>query len=164
MEYCPTRHLKCLLRLDSGRNAILENLDQSYTYAGLLEGTPNKKANDWGIDVDMKRAANNPQKIGQPYLIPPVRRDYKREPGDIKAVLERMPEHPPEWELDPEWLPLVCCIGRFQSGIVSDKSMHASFLTVVWYQDEFAMPIAANILTELQSLEWDSLATDIALC
>ena len=163
MEYSLSYHLKCSLHLDSGRNATLKHLDQSQTYAGMLEGTPNKKSNEWGIASDLKRATEYPQTIGQPYLIPPVTRDYLRTPGDMDSIRERTSKLPPEWERDPEWLPLVRCIGVFQSNAVSNNSMDASFLTVVWYQDEFAMPIAPNIMTELRSLDWDAISTDIEL-
>ena len=163
MEYSLNYHMKCSLTLDSGRTATLKHLDQSQTYAGMLEGTPNKKSNEWGIDADMKRATEHPQTIGQPYLIAPVTRDYLREPGDMDSVRERTSKYPPEWERDPEWLPLVRCIGCFQSAATSNDSMDASLLTVVWYQDEFAMPIASNIMMALKSLDWDSLATDIEL-
>ena len=89
MEYSLNYHMKCSLTLDSGRTATLKHLDQSQTYAGMLEGTPNKKSNEWGIDADMKRATEHPQTIGQPYLIAPVTRDYLREPGDMDSVRER---------------------------------------------------------------------------
>ena len=163
MEYNQSYHLACSLSLDSGRNLILKHLDQSQTYAGLLEGTPNKKANEWGIESDMKRAAEYPQTIGEPHLIEPTRRDFLRQPGDMDFVRERTSKLPSEFDRDPEWLPLVRCIGCFQSNAISRNSMDASFLTVVWYQDEFAMPIAPLVVTALKSLDWGSLATDIKL-
>ena len=163
MEYNQAYHLTCSLILDSSRSVVLKHLDQSQTYAGLLEGTPNKKANEWGIEADMKRASEYPQTIGKPHLVEPVRRDYLRAPGDMDTIRERTSKLPPEWGRNPEWLPLVRCIGCFQSNAISGSPMDASFLTVVWYQDEFAMPVAQHILNAIKSLDWDSLATDTEL-
>ena len=111
----------------------------------------------------MKLATEHPHTIGQPHLIPPATRDYFRIPGDMDIIRERTSKLPPEWERDPEWLPLVRCIGVFQSDALSSESMDASCLTVVWYQDEFVMPIAPSIMAELQSLGWDALASDVEL-
>ena len=90
MEYNQAYHLTCSLILDSSRSIVLKHLDQSQTYAGLLEGTPNKKANEWGIEADMKRASEYPQTIGKPHLVEPVRRDYLRAPAIwIRSANER---------------------------------------------------------------------------
>jgi hypothetical protein len=51
MEYDPIYHVTCRLQHESGRELILNQLEQSQTYAGMLEGVPDKKANDWGIDL-----------------------------------------------------------------------------------------------------------------
>ncbi len=42
-----------------GRKLTLRYLDQSHTYTGMLEGTPNRKANDWGIESDLKYATQS---------------------------------------------------------------------------------------------------------
>ena len=43
MEYDPIYHVTCRLQLESGRELILNQLEQSQTYAGMLEGVPDKK-------------------------------------------------------------------------------------------------------------------------
>lgn len=160
MEYNLSYHLTCELQQESGRILILEWLEQNQTYSGMLEGVPNKKANDWGIDVDMSRAADREYTSGDPYLIPPRRRDYLRDPGDMNEIREQKSHYPKEWERDPEWIPLVCCIGCFKSvSPARDQEKHGSCLTVVWYQDDFALPIDAEILQSLKQLDWDRLAT-----
>lgn len=161
MEYDPIYHVTCRLQQESGRELILNQLEQSQTYAGMMEGVPDKKANDWGIDVDLRRAARCEYTLGEPYLIPPHRRDYQHEPGDMEQERARRAHYPAEWERDPEWIPLVCCIGCFRSfSPVNDAEKHGSSLTVVWYQDDYALPIDAEILKELKRLDWDSLAID----
>lgn len=145
-----------------GRKLILKHFDQSLTYAGLLEGTPNRKSNDWGIEVDLRHAANLNHTLGTPHLIPPLRRDYLRTPGDMDEIREQKSHYPKEWGRAPEWIPLVRCIGCFQSDKTSrNPNKDVSFLTVLWYQNDFAMPIEGGILIELRKLDWDALATDI---
>jgi len=153
MEYDDTYHLKCELRLDSGRSASLKRLHQAPTYAGVFMGTPTKKDNESIIGYTIKHATES-YSIGKPHLIEPVRRDFFIEPGDQDPVVEG--------ERVPEWLPLVECIANFQSGPILD-SMQASLLTVIWYQDEFAMPVAPAVQDVLKSLNWESLATDVEL-
>jgi len=61
----------------------------------------------------------------------------------------------------PEWIPFVCCIGCFASvKPAHDSRKDRSALTVVWYQDNFAMPIDPAIQNELRSLNWNEHATD----
>ncbi|EDL59004.1 hypothetical protein [Gimesia maris] len=161
MEYNLSYHVTCNLKQDSGRELILNQLEQSQSYAGMMEGVPNKKANDWGIDVDLCRAVRREYTLGEPYLIPPRRRDYLREPGDMDEIRKQKSHYPKEWVMDPEWLPLICCIGCFKSvSPVRNTEMHGSCLTVVWYQDDYAMPIDPEVIRSLKQLDWDRLATD----
>jgi hypothetical protein len=44
---------------------------------------------------------------------------------------------------------------------VRNHDRDLSVLVVVWFQDEYAMPILAPALDELRSLDWDSLALDV---
>ncbi len=161
MEYDPIYHVTCRLQLESGRKLRLSQLEQSETYTGMMEGVPDKKANDWGIDVDLRRAAHREYTLGEPHLIPPRRRDYQHEPGDMEQERARRAHYPTEWKRDPEWIPLVCCIGCFHSfPPVHDQEKQGSCLTVVWYQDDYALPIDPEILRSLKQLDWDRLATD----
>jgi len=161
MEYDPISHVICQLQQESGRTLILNQLEQSQTYAGMLEGVPSKQTNDWDIDVALRRAAGREYTLGEPYLIPPRRHDYEHEPGDMEHERARRAHYPKEWERDPEWIPLICCIGCFRSfPPVHDQEKHGSCLTVVWYQDDYAMPIDEGIIQELKQLDWDRLATD----
>lgn len=146
---------------DGGRNLTLKYLDQAHTYAGMLEGTPNRKANDWGIETDLKYAAQYRFAMGKPHLIEPERRGYLRQPGDMDHIRERTSQYPAEWGRDPEWLPLIRCIGCFFSTTTrKNPKKDMSALTVVWYQNDFAYPIDDAIVDSLRSLDWDRLATD----
>lgn len=55
-EYDVSYHLHCTLRLRCGRQVTLEALDQVMSYAGLLEGTPDAKCNDWFIQCSLREA------------------------------------------------------------------------------------------------------------
>ncbi len=46
MDYDVAYHLHCEITLDTGRSIILQELHQQQTYAGLIEGIPNKSLND----------------------------------------------------------------------------------------------------------------------
>jgi hypothetical protein len=38
-----------------------------------------------------------------------------------------------------------------------------SVLVIVWFQDEYGLPIQEPILGQMMALDWDSLATNIEL-
>jgi hypothetical protein len=156
LEYDASYHLNCRLTLTCGRSVLLAELHQWMTYAGWLEGVPSCEWNDWKIKGALERA----RRYGQgfpPHLIPPQRRDYLRHPGDMETsrALRGLPA---------EWLPMVTCIGVFRDVVPArDKSMDQSYLTVVWYQDEFALPITDAVLDQLRALDWETLATDVQI-
>jgi hypothetical protein len=141
LEYDGTSHLHCGITLRSGRLVTVESLTQSQTYAGWLEGIPRAEINERIIE-----AAVPPRAV----LIRPVRRNYLRQPGDT-----------PDPANATEWLPLVTCTARLTSDKAArSESPQGSFLTVVWYQDEFALPIDPSVLAQISDLPWESLASD----
>ena len=156
LAYNTAYHLRCQLTLASGRTVTLEALDQEMTYSGLMEGVPNDWTNDHIIECALDAARRHCADGAEPHLLTPSRRDYLREPGDMRSLAERRPHHV------PEWLPMVRCVGSFK-GIVParDPGKDWSVLTVVWFQDEYAMPISELALGRLLALDWDALATDI---
>jgi hypothetical protein len=144
--------------LRSRRTITLEALDQQMTYSGLLEGTPNAKSNDTYIELSLRTAARLCVEGAKPHLIAPNRRDYLREPGDMRRVVEERPY----WT--PEWLPMVRCIGSFKDVVKArDPNRDLSVLVVVWFQDEYAPPILEPAMSQLLAIDWNALATDIDL-
>ena len=148
-----------LNRTPSGRSLILRHLLQTLHYSGLTEGCPSEKTNNWHIDAAIDRAQKCQYTIGTPYLIEPTRRDYLREPGDMDRM--RNSPFPKSFGKYPEWLPVIECIGCFKSSSTTGNVMNDSFLTIVWFQNDFARPIPEDILERILSLDWDSLSTDI---
>jgi hypothetical protein len=156
LRYNIANHLRCQLPLRSGRTITLEALDQRMTYAGLLAGAPDAESNDGHIEYALKEAERHCVRGARPHLIPPPRRDYLREPGDMRRILERSPHY------IPEWLPMVRCIGSFKDVVKArDPERDLSVLVVVWFQDEYALPILEPALGQLLAVDWESLATDI---
>jgi hypothetical protein len=158
LQYNIAYHLHCQMTLNSGRTITLEALTQEMTYAGLLEGMPDTESNDWQIRNLLRKAETHCVRGAKPHLISPTRRNYLREPGDMYRAVEWFPHRV------PEWLPMVHCIGSFKSVITArDPSRDLSVLVVVWYQDEYALPIQQLAFGQLLSLDWESLATDIEI-
>lgn len=155
LEYDVSYHLRCQFALKSGLEITLKALQQRMTYAGLLEGTPSQESNDWLIDAALKEAQQFCVEGVKPILIHPPRRNYLREPGDMDLI--RRPHH------IPEWMPMVTCAASFTAFPPRDPTKHISVMTVVWWQDEYALPIMQPALDELRGLDWRSLATDIEI-
>jgi hypothetical protein len=158
LQYNVAYHLRCQVTLQARRTITLEALDQEMTYAGLLEGTPDAETNDCYIESSLRVAERRCVPGAKPHLIPPARRDYFREPGDMRRIIERSPHR------TPEWLPMVRSIGSFKDVIKArEPDRDLSVLVVVWFQDEYTLPIQEPALGQLLSLDWDSLAVDLDL-
>ena len=166
MEFGEAFGVTCKLIHETGRELYLENLNQCRTYLGLSCGLPNKRINDTVISWGRRDAASVRTAYGEPYVIPPERRDYDQIPGDMDDL--------PGWQgnsesrrhagLAAEWLPSVRCIACFMSiAPARDNTKDASGLIVVWFQADFAFPIAEEIIDSIRILDWNSLATDIDL-
>jgi hypothetical protein len=156
LRYNVAYHLRCQLVLRSGRTITLEALDQQMTYAGLLAGTPDAESNDRHIEFALREAERHCVRGAKPHLLPPPRRGYLREPGDMAGVVARSPHR------TPEWLPMVRCIGSFKDVVKArDPTKDLSLLTVVWFQDEYALPVLEPALSQLLAVDWESLAADI---
>jgi hypothetical protein len=144
------------ITLRSGRTITLEALHQDMCYAGLLEGPPDAGCNDRSIESALREAERFCVTGAKPHLIPPARRDYLEQPGDMQRFVERSPHR------TPEWLPKIRCIGSFRDvHVARDPWCGLSVLVVVWFQDDYAPPILEPALGQILSLDWESLATDI---
>ena len=159
LEFNTAYNCHCSLRLATGRVITLDKLSQARAYAGLLEGTPNKASNDHSIQWVLERAKGDNGSLGEPILVPPERRDYFREPGDMQSVIDRQHDRPASIKHSPEWLPQIVCVGVFRSiQPARDNTKEASSLTIVWYQDDFGLDLEAA--ERLRTVDWDRHATD----
>jgi hypothetical protein len=116
---------------------------------------PSQEWNDRFVEGSLQEAGRSRAEGARPALITPDRRDYLREPGDMAEL--RSPR-----DQAPEWLPMVTCIGVLRdTAPARDPSKDGSMLTVVWFQDEYALPIDESVLEQLQSIDRERLAADI---
>lgn len=131
--------------LESGRVIHLRSIEQWGTYSGLLEGIPTREMNHRIIKRTMDAAREKYH--FEPYLISPV-----------EALIDGFPGYRFG---TPAEIPSITCVATFECySIARDESMDASILPVVWFQSDFAFPIADNILVSLRLLKWEDVASD----
>ncbi len=130
------------LKLDSGRVIHLYQLFQSPTYAGLLEGQPSASLNKEIIEEAMRHVGEKLWNAGTPYLIEPV-------------IQVRAGYSTPS-------LPPAVCLANFEcfQGVSGTDDGYMSSLSLVWFQDDFALPIDPLILDMIKAVDWESLARD----
>jgi hypothetical protein len=140
--------LNSSLTLPSGRTINLRELQQRYTYDGLIEGLPTAEGNR-GLLESLPRVHHH---CGRPaHLIPPKEtllnyRDPSGEPYPFGT---------------PAMLPPILCVAQFESPQpAADKDAHGSALAVVWFQDRFAFPIAEDVIKAIAAIDWEASAGD----
>jgi hypothetical protein len=119
----------------------LIEIRQSHTYGGLLIGIPDDWKNAEIVAEALKEAKTISGKDSDPVLIPP-------------KIVKRRIRSRGRLVMTP-FLPFMECIGVFRSG----DCFKASFITVVWFQDDdFTTHIKAGILERINSGQWDAQA------
>jgi hypothetical protein len=121
-----------VLKLDSGLYIRLTNLSQWETYGGHLAGRPSSEGNQKLITGAQRYAHDVLQFQPSPTLI------------GFKNL------HKP-----PPLLPFKAVCAAFECDYMPLAS-HADFtrLSLLWFQDEWAMPINPLILNEIQRIDW----------
>jgi len=140
------------ISLDSKRIIALEEIHQHLTYVGLLEGLPTRRINK-EIISEIKNIAN--EKIwasSTPYIVKPDESPIKLSEDRETYYKSRGPEY------ERITLPKIICIGHFMSDAITDDFMFSS-LIIVWFQEDWMMPIDNKILTQIKSINWDKHAT-----
>ena len=113
---------------------------QFAVYADVLEGVPDRAIND-GIIADALALAKRTHGL-DPVLITPRERPLGSRPSRVS-------------------LPSICCVGRFRSPQPArDPSAERSEVCLVWFQDQFAFPINAEVAAESATLVGSEIATD----
>ena len=135
------------IALETGRTIALARLEQWRTYLGLLCGKPTRAQNDGKI-LRVIEAARTLCTAGEdPHLIRPRRRTIagNKKRGTIAGEL----------------LPATTCIALFNSTALarSDSEPYSS-MVVVWFQEEFALPIEDEVLGLIRRIDWESQAAD----
>lgn len=118
-------------------------LNQFQTYEGLIEGVPTTKLNKSIINSSIKKA--NEFWKDKPCLIEP-----KEELLDIGQ------DYPFG---TPTTIPRIQCAARFRC-LTPVQQYDYSELTILWFQDEFALPIDSSVRDEIVNLRWANNAID----
>lgn len=115
-------------------------LQQFRVYADVLEGVPDRAIND-DIIADALALAARTHGL-DPVLIPPRQRQLGSRASHVS-------------------LPSICCIGRFRSAKPArDPNAERSEACLVWFQDQFAFPVDAEVVAEIATLVWSDIASD----
>lgn len=129
----------------SGRSILLREFRQWNFYRGLIQGIPDSESNR--ADVERIVARERESQNEEPYLIPPIER-----------VVEREESH----GLTRGFLPTIACVARFVScdAARDPTNRMASALTIIWFQDQWAFPIAPGAREQIRAIDWEQHAHD----
>jgi hypothetical protein len=131
------------IELNSGREIFLNSIYQEHTYEGLLAGYPNKEMNDRYIKRNMESALEK-MSATKAYLVSP--------PMFEVEVHKKIRHH----YKDALRMPYIVCFGQFDSSVLKrDDINDGSCLTIVWYQDDFAMPIDESVIEHIKTIDWE---------
>ena len=153
------------ITLNSGREIALAHIEQWQSYAGVLAGLPNRAMNGRVIDDARSRALPHCLEGAAPYLVPPRLTPVETKPASAEYLkrtgMTAEQSAARDQQMHYEQLPAVVCVAVFNSdGLPKPDAEPYSSLTVIWFQDDFALPVDAGVLANIQSLDWEALATD----
>jgi hypothetical protein len=135
------------LHLRDGRPIELDSLRQ-WRPVGPLDGAPTAEINEESINEVVATFGGG----ANTYLVPPkqVRLPSKSSSPYVRQVL-----------------PAIAVVGEFMSyspvGQVNESGWDQSRLTVIWYQDYWALPIDDDVLRQIIEVDWDSLARNVVM-
>ncbi|MDD5272493.1 MAG: hypothetical protein PHU14_07215 [Methylovulum sp.] len=147
--------MQCYYKLNCGRHIHLEVLFQYYTYRGLIEGTPNKGMNRRLVNEAQEQAKDKLWLRNEtPFLIQPLESPISLPKGYRYRLRE-------DGENEPAKIPSIVCLATFQSQQpAKNPENHCSSLSIVWFQNEFALPIDPTIEETIRGIDWNALAND----
>ena len=120
-----------------GVRASLTFLSQSLTYAGLLEGIPTPEMNANTIASARQRHGG----VHDPLVIEPV-----QTPFPLKG---------PDRFGERALLPRVFCVSEY-------KWASDYYLTLIWWQEEWALPIDGTVAENIRQVAWRDVAYEFA--
>ena len=160
LDYESAYHCHSSIALDCGVRIILKSIRQSMTYRGLLEGVPDSDLNGRLMNSAREEGQRLSINRGMPYLVLPERRDYLSTPGDMDDLGEGGGLLSAFRGRKPEWLPVVNCMAEFECLSAKNPNMDASSLVIIWFQDEYALPLSEAALRSIKVLDWHAHAID----
>jgi hypothetical protein len=140
------------LELNTGREVWLTRLEQYGTYMSQLEGIPFEikgRVNvKWFVQW-AQEAFKLPVAVLQPLTLP----------HDEKYTAHIRKQHrmiPDEEEI--VYLAPITCVAKFWSGPVDGIDAVVTGMVVIWFQEQFAMPIDERAMKHLKQIKWDEYA------
>lgn len=134
-----------------GFHFTLTSISQTQTYSGMLEGLPTVEGNQRLLD------GLSSMNVG-PYDLPPLVLPARR------TSIEWDREKPYPFGT-PSALPPVQIDSIFSSTqeVKLDPARYPGYsaLRVIWFQHEWALPIAPEIVEQLKALQWAEKALDV---
>jgi len=124
----------------------IKSLHQWQTYAGLLEGLPTDRMNE-NILKRVSESAKKYTHIDTLHIIEPTQMPIAYEGKYPFGTPMQLPGY-------------VCVAELSKFGAARDKNRDGSMLALVWFQEEYAFPIKAEILKKMEQLNWNELAED----
>ena len=142
------------IKLNTGREIRLDELSQHYTYAGLIEGKPDRKMNQRIIKSSVELAKSKLAYTGEPFLIPPKETGIELNDMEIGGPRDL-------YDKERMKIPAIVCLSGWNCyEPARDSEKMCSFLKIVWFQEEFAMPIYAAIIEKIKAIDWEKHAID----
>ncbi len=139
------------IQLDSGQEICLKSLNQCLTYWGLLEGLPTTRMNQSIIKNALEKAIRSNHEGKPPYLIQPTETTIEYRGHGGRGYPFGIPAA----------LPSIFCEACFEFGKpAQDKNKDHSWLIIVWFQKEFALPIDEDVMSQIKALDWNNVAHD----
>ena len=134
------------LTLDDGSCISLDALHQSKTYGGLLGGWPTPKLNDSIIaEAKMEACKMFPKK--KIWILPKE---------EAPLIMKDMP-----W-LDKSWAHMawIQTIAVFINPDTRNEDLLWSSLVIIWFQNEWGLPICERALKEIVKIPWHEASDD----
>ncbi len=145
------------LELQGGRVIRLDQLYQMRTYGTVIEGWPTPSQNQAMVDHARKRAERVLHNMAPVLVLEPDDRPIPVPPSVVLKCGEYLQARP---LLD---IPHVACISLWDcdeglSGTDPERSWMKSWLTVVHFQDQYALPFDPLAILRICSIDWDAVA------
>ncbi len=161
MRMFPYTHEGRQVTIENGKDAHIDSIHQKGVYNGLMLGYPNEKINVHFLESARKWAKE--LCYGRDvYLIEPTQKPMERKSVDEEGLLALLDElgieitetEPTDRTFEPFIaLPMVvCCATLMYDGVFRDTSNDYSFLYILWFQDDYAFPIDADILEQIKQI------------
>ena len=139
------------ITLKSERIISLEEIYQDLTYSSLLEGIPTRRLNKDIIKQTYKSVNDKIYSSAPIHIIKPT-----EEPLDLpEDRLDYYKSKGEDWE--PLSMPKISCMANFISEAITENYMFSN-LTIVWFQENWALPIEKTVLNKIIALDWNKYA------